>query len=68
MSGKRGKNKGDPEAKSHESAVLFLRSTDFANSEEMDAKEDELERQHPGTNVVQLIKVDGTGHAIWKES
>ena len=69
MSGKKQKSRiNHPEAAHKEIEIVFLKSTDFANREEIDAREAALEREHPGTNVVQLIEVDGTGCAIWKES
>ena len=69
MSGKNQKKRIKRPGSAHnETEIVFLKSTDFANREELDAREAALEREHPGTNVVQLIEVDGTGCAIWKES
>ncbi len=69
MSGKKQKTRiNRPGAAQNETGIIFLKSTDFVNREEMDAREAALEREHPGTNMVQLIEVDGTGCTIWKES
>ena len=70
MSSKKQKTRIDhPEAAHKEIEIVFLKSTDFANREEMDAREATLEQ---GTSRYKcpsaLIEVDGTGCAIWKES